>query len=139
MTISKNLFATRNALISVAVAVPAGTVAGRVIPIGPDGLFGYTLTPETTQADLDNFSKATPQGLKAGQASVELIGISLAVNLTVALAPVLGDRIYRVRADGTYTTAADTGGTTPIANDAIGYALAAGAAGSVVPVALSRV
>jgi hypothetical protein len=137
--LSKNLFMTRNAYIGVAVPVPAGTVQGAVIPIGPDGLFGYTLTPETTQADLDNFSKTTPQGLKAGQASVELIGVSLAVNLVIALATVLGDRIYRVRADGTYTTAADTGGTTPVPNDAIGYALAAGAAGSVVPVALSRV
>ena len=136
---SKNLNRTRNAQLVIPAPVPAGTVAGSVIVLGANALTAYTLTPQVTAADLaDTSSTTTPQGLAAGEASVELIGISTSVNLTMAVAVAQFDRIYRVRADGTYTNAPNTGGTTPITNDPVGFALAAAAAGAVVPVGLTR-
>lgn len=133
---SKNLFATRNGNLAFPLPVPAGTLPGAVVFIG--SILAYVLTERATTANINDFSKNVPQGLKDGEASCELVNISLAVNLLVATAVTLGALVYRVRADGTYTAAADTGGTTPVSHDRIGYALAAQAAAGTIPVALSK-
>jgi hypothetical protein len=100
-----------------------------VISIG--SLLAYVLTERATAANLADFSRNVPQGLKDGEASCELVGIALAVNLLVANAVTLGAPVYRVTADGTYSATA-TGGVI------VGYALAAQAAAGTIPVALSR-
>lgn len=126
----KNLHMTRSAQIVIACAVAAGTVSGDVVLVGAEGLTGVALTNRATTATI-NAGTAAP-GLADGQASVELIGVSTAVRLTVAEAAALGESIYKKAGDGTYTTA-DAG------NQFIGYALeASGAAGDTIPVGLTR-
>lgn len=112
---SKNLNRTMNALISVPGQVPEGTQSGDVVLLGSDGLIGYALTDRVSQADLDDLSKVVPQGLKAGEASLELVGISLSVNLPVDGPVAQWAAVYRAP-DGTYTGDAPSG-------TKIGYAL----------------
>lgn len=126
---SRNLNRTKNALLTVPGVVPEGTRIGQVIPLGTDGLIGYALTDRVTQADIDNGNKVVPQGLKDGEASLELVGCSLSVNLEIATAVDQWAAVYRA-ADGTYTNVA-TGGTK------IGYALETTAAAGVAKVVLS--
>lgn len=127
----KNLHMTRSAQIVIACAVAAGTVSGDVVLVGAEGLTGLALTNRATTATI-NAGTAAP-GLTDGQASVELIGVSTAVRLTVAEAAALGEGIYKKAGDGTYTTANDAG------NQFIGYALEpSGAAGDTIPVGLTR-
>lgn len=126
----KNLGRTRNAQISIPASVAVGTLAGQVVPIGADGLHGLTLTDRVTTAQLNDYSRNLPQGLKNGEASVELIGISTSVRLTVAGTAALGARVYR-NAGGTYDLV-NTGA-------AIGYALEVSpSAGAVIEVGLTR-
>lgn len=113
---AKNLEATRNANIIWPLPVASGVTAGQIVLIGAAGLWGWAQTDRVTTALLSDYTRTLPQGLVDGQASVELPGISTAVRLTVAGTPAVGDRIYRVAADGTYSTTA-TG------NLMIGYAL----------------
>ncbi|GAA5514777.1 hypothetical protein Dcar01_03538 [Deinococcus carri] len=129
VTISKNLHKTHKALITAALAVAAGTKSGDVVLVGTKGLKGWALTDAAT-ADTVADGTAAP-GLAAGQATVELVGISLAVNLPVAGAGVVGDKVYKVAADGTYTGVAS-------GNTFIGYALKDWADGNVIPVGLSN-
>ncbi len=126
---AKNLNRTRNAQLIIAAAVAAGTASGDVVLIGASGLKGYAHTDRATTATIA--SGAAAPGLLDGQASVELIGVSVSVNLTVAGGVALGDKIYKVTADGTYSKTA-AGGTF------IGYALAAIADGVKGPVGLTN-
>lgn len=126
----RNLHMTRSAQIAIACAVAAGTKSGDVVLVGAEGLFGVALTDRATAATI-TAGTAAP-GLTDGQASVELVGVSTAVRVTVAEQVALGEGVYRKASDGTYTTA-DAG------NQFIGYALeATSAAASVVPVGLTR-
>lgn len=102
---AKNLNRTRNASISVALPVPAGTASGDVVPVGDQGLFGFALTDRATSATIQSGTAAP--GLEDGQATVELPGITLSVNLDVDGAPAVGDAIYRA-ANGDINTT-DTG------------------------------
>ena len=79
----KNLNRTKNAQLQVPGAAPAGTESGQVVPLGPDGLLGIAETHRVTQADLDDFTNVLPQGLAAGEASFELVGIHTSMNLEV--------------------------------------------------------
>lgn len=127
----KNLNRTRNAQIILALAVAAGTKSGDVVLIGTDGLKGLAHTDRVTPEMLAPGSLVTPPaGLAAGEASVELIGVHVSVNLPVAVGGDAGDKIYKIN-DGTYSTA-DSGDDT-----FIGYALKTWAAGDVVPVGLT--
>lgn len=125
---SKNLHKTAQAQISAALAVPVGTKSGDVVFIGTSTLKGHALTDAAT-AETVAAGTAAP-GLAAGQATVELVGVSLSVKLTVAAGGALGDKVYKVTADNTYSGTASGG-------KFIGYALADWTAGTVVPVGLA--
>lgn len=125
---AKNLHKTAKGLIHAALAVPAGTKSGDVVLVGTKGLKGWALTDRATAATIADGSAAP--GLVDGAATVELVGVSLAVNLTVAGGGVMGDKVYKIPADGTYTGVAS-------GNNFIGYALRDWADGAVVPVGLS--
>ncbi len=129
---SKNLHKTRNANIGVYGAVPAGTVSGDVLPLGSGGLIGWALTDRVTQAELDDFSNNSvipSQGLKDGEASLELIGVATSVKLEVSAAVTLWATVY-VTPGGAYTP-------TAMGNTQVGFALAAAtAAGQTIPVGL---
>jgi len=103
--------------IALPLAVASGTVAGDVVAIGTGGLTGYVKTDRATTA-LIAAGTAAP-GLADGQASVELIGVGLAVNLTVdsTTSVVLGQPVYKVTADASYSD-------DPAGAIFIGYALA---------------
>lgn len=106
---SKNtiLHKTSGGDVVIAAAVAAGVVGGDIVLLGANGLFGYALTDRFVAANYGTEVLATPpQGLADGEASVELPGITRTVDLTVAGAPALGDPVYRVAADGTYSTTA---------------------------------
>lgn len=126
---AKNLHMTRKALICVALAVAAGTKSGDVVLVGTKGLKGFALTDAATT---DTIAAGTaPQNLQAGEATVELVGVSLAVRLPLAGTGALGDKVYKVAADGTYSGVATS-------NAFIGYALADWTDGAVVPVGLTN-
>lgn len=125
---SKNLHKTAKAQISAALAVPAGTKSGDVVFIGTSTLKGWALTDAAT-AETVTAGTSAP-GLAAGQATVELVGVTLSVRLTVAAGGALGDKVYKVTADNTYSGTASGG-------KFIGYALADWTAGAVVPVGLA--
>lgn len=125
---SKNLHKTAKAQISAALTVPVGTKSGDVVFIGTSTLKGWALTDAATAATVADGTAAP--NLAAGQATVELIGVTLSVKLTVAVGGVLGDKVYKVTADNTYSGTAAGG-------KFIGYALADWTAGSVVPVGLA--
>ena len=113
----KNKAYTRNANIVLPLAVAEGTESGDIVLIGDQGLIGIAVTDRYNEDDYDADSvTAPPQGLADGEASVEIPGISLAVILTVAGSPAVGDPVYRVAADGTYSA-------TAASNDFIGYYL----------------
>lgn len=127
----KNLNRTRNAQIILAMLVAAGTKSGDVVLIGSDGLRGLAHTDRVTAEALAPGSIITPPpGLAAGEASVELIGVHVSVNLPVAVGGNAGDALYKIN-DGTYSPV-DSGDDT-----FIGYALKNFAAGETVPVGLT--
>lgn len=90
---AKNLNRTRNASISVALPVAANTASGDIVPVGDQGLFGFALTDRATSDTIQAGTAA--QGLQDGQATVELPGITLSVNLEIDGDPDIGDAIYR--------------------------------------------
>lgn len=93
-----------NGNVILALAVASGVTAGDVVLIGDQGLIGYALTDRYVASDYTTETIATPpQGLANGEASVELPGITRCVQLTVAGSPAVGDPVFRVAADGTYS------------------------------------
>lgn len=80
----KNLKRTKNAQIGIAVPVPAGAVAGQVVPLGADGLRGVLMTARATTETVANGTSAP--GLKDGEATVELIGVHTTITVQVAAA-----------------------------------------------------
>lgn len=104
-----NLNRTRNGNVVMPLAVASGVTAGNVVLIGDQGLLGLALTDRFLTASYGTEVVATPpQGLANGEASVEIIGVSTVVALTVAGTQTLGDAVFRASADGTYThTATD--------------------------------
>ena len=103
--------------IALPLAVADGTVAGDIVAIGTGGLTGYVKTARATTATIAAGTAAP--GLADGQATVELIGVGLAVQLEVesTTSVVLGQPVYKVTADGTYSDE-------PTGAIFIGYALA---------------
>lgn len=77
--------------------VPTGTAAGDVVPIGDQGLLGYTVTPIAT-ADGPN-----AVGLETGQASVRLLPAQVVVELPVTDSASfdVGDIVYGAQNGGT--------------------------------------
>lgn len=125
---AKNMHQTAKGQLCAALTVPAGTKSGDVVFVGSSTLKGHALTDAAT-SDTVTAGTAAP-GLAAGQATVELVGVSLAVRLTLAGSGSLGDKVYKVAADGTY-------GGTASGNKFIGYALADWTDGNVTPVGLA--
>lgn len=127
---SKNSIMTRDGNVVLPLAA-SGASAGDVIAIGSAGLTGYCLTDEYVESDYTTETIAVPpQGLADGEASVEIIGVSRVVSLTVAGGVALGAAIYSDGAggyDGTSTTEVF-----------IGYALEAISAGEAGLVGLAR-
>lgn len=105
---AKNTAMTRNSQVVVAITVASGTKSGDVLAIGAGGLMGYALTDRYV-ASTDDGTKAMPQGLADGQASVELQGVSRVINEPVTGSPTAGAAVYRTAA-GAYTATA-TGNT----------------------------
>lgn len=120
---AKNTNRTRNANVVMPLTI-AGAKSGDVVPIGDQGLMGYALTDTYTTPNPNSGLDVPPQGLASGQASIEVIGVSRVVELTIAGSPDVGDPIFRVTADGTYTATAN-------GNKFIGYFLGAGLVGLV--------
>lgn len=108
-----------NALLSgmvcLALAVPNGTQADKIVPLGAGGLRCYTQTPQATAEKVA--AGLAPQGLEVGQASVALLGIRFTAFQTVADAVNQFDPIY-LKGDGTLTKTAANGDVL------VGYALA---------------
>ena len=103
----QNLVTTRNGNIAIPLAVAAGVVAGDIVLVGDQGMIGLALTDRFLTADYTTeVVKTPPQGLANGEASVELPGITTSVQLTVAGSPAVGDPVYRVASDGTYSATA---------------------------------
>lgn len=87
--------------------VPTGTAAGDVVPIGDQGLLGYTVTPRATTALIAS-GEAAP-GLKDGEASVRLLPAQVVVELPVVASSAfdIGDIVYGAQAGSgevTYST-----------------------------------
>lgn len=115
---AKNSNRTRDANVVMPLTI-SGAVSGAVVLIGNQGMIGYALTDTYAAANFTVDGTVPPQGLTEGQVSVELIGISRVVKLTVTGAPSVGDAVYRVTAGGAY-------GTTALDNQFIGYSVGAG-------------
>ena len=101
--------------VTLAMAVPSGTVAGEVLTIG-EGLRVIALTDRATSATIADGTAAP--GLADGEASVRLIGVDWVVSLAIdGGAAAVGEKIYLVAATpNTYSSTA-TG------NSLIGYSL----------------
>jgi len=111
---AKKIKQNRNAQVTLPLPVASGTVADRIVILGSVGLKGYTHTDRATTA-LIAAGLAAP-GLKDGEATVELIGVSLVAELTLATTITQFDKVYRVTADGTYSNS-------PTSAVFVGYAL----------------
>ncbi len=82
-----------------------GAVSGQIVLIGNAGLFGIAETDTVTQALIDAGKR--PQGLKVGEASVNLPGIGqLIAPLTALPAGNDGDKVYRDASTGNLTATA---------------------------------
>lgn len=90
--------------ITLALTVPDGTQNGIPTTYGAGGLIVVPVTDRVTAADLTNPAKATPQGLKAGQASCFLPGISVTLKVTIDAAVAEGGKVYKA-ADGSFNGA----------------------------------
>lgn len=89
--------------VTLALTVPTGTAAGDVVPVGDQGLLGFTITPAAT-ADGPN-----AVGLEPGQASVRLLPAQIVAELPVAASSAfdVGDIVYGAQAgtgEVTYST-----------------------------------
>ena len=89
--------------VTLALTVPTGTAAGDVVPVGDQGLLGFTITPVAT-ADGPN-----AVGLEPGQASVRLLPAQIVAELPVAASSAfdVGDIVYGAQAGSgevTYST-----------------------------------
>lgn len=89
--------------VTLALTVPTGTAAGDVVPVGDQGLLGFTITPIAT-ADGPN-----AVGLEEGQASVRLLPAQIVAELPVAASSAfdVGDIVYGEQAGSgevTYST-----------------------------------
>ena len=71
----KNLLKTKNAQVGYAGPVPAGSVAGQVVALGADGLTAVLITERATTDKINQ--GLTAPGVGDGEASVELVGVSL--------------------------------------------------------------
>ena len=109
---------SREAQVTVWGPVPNGTEAGEVLALGAAGLFAIALTPQITQAYLDDMTKTLPQGLGAGEASLELINVHVSLNIPVPEADVAAWAPVYLLPDKTYTA-------TPGAGTMVGFALEA--------------
>ena len=126
----KNDLNNRFSEIILALAVPAGTVAGTPVLLGTAGLAGIAETDRFVAGTYTGFI-AAPQGLKDGQASVRLIGVISSATLTVDAAGAQYAPVYITNSTGAVSLTA-TAGTK------IGYLLSASAGAGLAPVALSR-
>lgn len=82
--------------------MPAGTTNGIPTTYRAGGLVVVPVTDRVTAEDLTNTNKATPQGLKAGQASCYLVGVPLVLqNIPIDVAVAEGGKVYKA-ADGTF-------------------------------------
>lgn len=96
---SRTLNRSRNSDISIPLQVPVGTLSGQLLYVG--NLLVYT---ETDRASTP--LKVSAPGLKDGEATCVLVGIGSSVRVPVAGTGVVGDKVYILTADGTYTTVA---------------------------------
>lgn len=101
---SRNIkYGQLHADVTLPLPVPTGTAAGDVVPIGDQGLLGYTVTPIAT-ADGPN-----AVGLEPGQASVRLLPAQIVAELPVTASSAfdVGDIVYGEQAGSgavTYST-----------------------------------
>lgn len=100
---SRNMTHRGDPYVALPLPVAANTPAGAVVAVGDGGLVGYVKTARATTATIAAGTAAP--GLADGQASVELIGIGLAVQLEVdsTTSVVLGQPVYKVTADASYS------------------------------------
>ncbi|GAA4002335.1 hypothetical protein GCM10022631_11270 [Deinococcus rubellus] len=90
--------------VSLALTVPVGTVAGQLVPIGAAGLYGYAETDAVTPA-LRTLGRA-PQGLRDGQATVNLPGIGQVIDLGILPGGTNdGDKLYQTPGGAVTATA----------------------------------
>jgi hypothetical protein len=114
--------------VRLALTVPSGAVAGSVQIYG-EGLKLLLMTDRATTATIAAGTAAP--GLADGQASCVLLDVDYVVNLTIAGGTAaIGEKIYRVTADGTYSSTAASAVF-------IGYALDVVTSGAVGRVALT--
>lgn len=114
--------------VRLAMTVASGVVAGSVQIYG-EGLKLLVMTDRATTATIAAGTAAP--GLADGQASCVLLDVDYVVNLAIAGGTAaIGEKIYRVTADGTYSSTA-AGGVF------IGYALDIVTSGAVGRVALT--
>ena len=104
---SSNSIMTRDGNVVLPFSI-ASVTAGDVVAIGTAGLTGYALTDTYVASDYTTETIAVPpQGLADGEVSLEAIGVSRVVSLTVDGGVALGAAIYSDGAggyDGTSTT-----------------------------------
>lgn len=104
--------------VTAALPVPVGTQAGWIVPIGDQGLTGYTLTPRATAETVAD-GTSNP-GLAAGEASVRITR-DFTAEFHMEDAGDAGDAVYTDGA-GEFTFAADdifVGYALTAANDSI--------------------
>jgi hypothetical protein len=90
--------------VNLPMTVPSGAVSGSVQIIG-EGLKVLTTTDRATTATIAAGTSAP--GLADGQASCVLLDVDYVVNLAIAGGTAaVGEKIYRVTADGTYSSVA---------------------------------
>lgn len=127
---SKNSIMTRDGNVVLPFSI-ASVTAGDVVAIGSAGLTGYALTDTYDESAYTTETIAVPpQGLADGEVSLEVIGVSRVVKLTVAGGVAVGAAIYSDGSggyDGTSTTEV-----------LVGYALEAISAGEEGLVGLAR-
>lgn len=87
--------------ITVPLTLPNGTLNGIPTVYGAGGLIVIPVTDRVTADDLTNPAKAVPQGLKAGQASAFLPGISVTLRVTIDAGVAEGGKVYKAN-DGTF-------------------------------------
>lgn len=80
----KTLKRTRNAQVTVALAVAVGLVAGKTTKFGASGLRGVLITDRATAATIADGTSAP--GLKDGEATCELLGVHITVKVPFAAA-----------------------------------------------------
>lgn len=110
---ANNVAKDKNALVSLPLPVPNGTLAGAVIALGTAGLRALAITDQAVAFDPTNPALASfnAAGVPVGSATVTLIGVSLVVRLAIGTAINQFAAVY-IKTDGTYTSAANNGSGT---------------------------